>query len=136
MSTDVEECECESPTVNTSELLKGILDDLQILVEKQFQLVRSQIELDLRRRVSGAILIGIGFALLLIAGTVASLAAAHGIHWSMDAAAAPLSSLPVWVCELLVSSSLILVALIAVQTGRSKFQSGSAIVHLETRVQP
>lgn len=135
MSTDLEECECESPTVNTSELLKGILDDLQILVEKQFQLVRSQIELDIRRRVSGAICIGIGFAMLLIAGTVASLATAHGIHWSMDKSATPMSSPPVWVCELMVSSALFLVALIAVQTGRAKFQSGSAAFHSEKRVQ-
>lgn len=121
MATDLEDREASA--ANTSELLSGILDDLHILLEKQFQLVRSQIELDIQRRLNGAILIGIGISVLLISGAVASFAMAQGIHWFMDPSTPAISTLPLWVCQTLVAVALFLVSIFSIQFGRKKLLS-------------
>lgn len=120
MSSDL--LEQDQAPVNTSELLTGILDDLQILVEKQFQLLKSQIEQEIRRRLFGAVLVAIGVGVLMISFTVASLAFAHGLDWSLNSRDRGDVAFPAWASELVVAVALLVLAALLARMGQVRLK--------------
>ncbi len=68
MSADFREPQMKTVTT----LVAGVLSDLQLLVEQQFQLAKCEIEMELRQRLTATLILGTGLAGLLIGGFMLS----------------------------------------------------------------
>lgn len=98
-------------------LVTGVLGDLQLLVEQQFQLTRCEIEQELRQRAKACAILGAGIAGLFLSAMLLSLSAAHGLHWAASPANSDPARLPLWGCEILVAIAVAGIAAFAVRLG-------------------
>ena len=109
--------------VSTVSLVGGILVDLQQLVEQQLQLTRREIEGELRRQSTAAMIVVLGLAVLFLAALMLSLASAQLLHWLTSPAGTDPAGMPMWVCQALVSTVLIVIGGILACYGHSQFRS-------------
>ena len=109
---------------STASLVGGILVDLQRLVEQQLQLTRREIEGELRRQSTAAMIVALGMAVLFLAALMLSLASAHLLHWLTSPAGADPARMPMWACQALVGAVLIVVGGMLAFYGQSRFRSG------------
>jgi hypothetical protein len=98
-------------------LVTGVLGDLQLLVEQQFQLTRCEIEQELRQRAKACAILGTGIAGLFLSAILLSLSAAHGLHWAASPTNSDPASLPLWGCEILVAIVVAGIAAFSVRVG-------------------
>ena len=98
-------------------LVTGVLGDLQLLVEQQFQLTRCEIEQEFRQRAKACAILGAGIAGLFLSAILLSLSAAHGLHWAATPVRSDPASLPLWGCEILVAIVVVGIAAFAVRVG-------------------
>ncbi len=113
----------DSAEERTVSLLHGILTDLQKLVEQQFRLTRREIETELRRQSTAAIIVALGLAALFLAALMLSLASAHLLHWLTSPVGTDPAGMSMWVCQALVGTVLIVIGGILAGYGQSKFRS-------------
>ncbi|MEI8022445.1 MAG: phage holin family protein [Schlesneria sp.] len=118
MSTVVEDPVKES----TVSLVGGILVDLQHLVEQQLQLTRREIEGELRRQSTAALIFALGMASLFLASVMLSMAFAHLVHWLTSPAGHDAARIPMWGCQALVAGVLIVIGGSLSFYGQSKFR--------------
>ena len=118
MSTVVENPVEES----TISLVGGILVDLQHLVEQQLQLTRREIEGELRRQSTAALIFALGMAGLFLAAVMLSMAFAHLLHWLTSPVGTDSARIPMWACQALVAAVLIVIGGILAFYGQSKFR--------------
>lgn len=103
-------------------LVTGVLGDLQLLVEQQFQLTRCEIEQELRQRAKACAILGAGIAGLYLSAILLSLSAAHGLHWAASPVSSDPASLPLWGCEILVAIVVAGIAALAVRVGLKRLR--------------
>lgn len=94
MSTDLQ----ESTEQSTASLVKGILADLQSLVEQQLRLTRLEIEGELRRRATAAAALVVGLALCLVGVIVMSFGLVYLLHALTLKVAVEAAAVPLWAC--------------------------------------
>lgn len=99
MPTDVD----HPPDQTAAALVSGILGDLQILVEQQFQLTRREIETELRQRAAAAGFMALGAGILFLGAIVLSLAIADLLHWMTSPVGTDPAWSPLWACRVLVA---------------------------------
>jgi len=119
MSTELH----ESTEQSTASLLKGILADLQSLVEQQLRLTRLEIEGELRRRATAAAVLVIGLALCLVGVIVMSLGLVYLLHTLTMKAAADGAALPLWACYEIVGVGVLVLGGLLGNGALSKLQS-------------
>lgn len=119
MSSDVE----TPPGQTVVSLMCGILSDLQVLVEQQFQLTRREIEDELRQRASAAAVFALGTGFLLVDAIVFSLTLAHWLHWVTSPRGTDPAWLPLWACHAMIAGVLAVIGVILVQVSRARFRS-------------
>ena len=119
--------------VSTVSLVGGILVDLQQLVEQQLQLTRREIEGELRRQSTAAMIVVLGLAVLFLAALMLSLASAQLLHWMISPAGTDPAGMPMWVCQALVSTVLIVIGGILACYGHFKFRSVHPLQDQATR---
>ncbi len=94
MSTDVE----AHPEQTAASLVSGILDDLQHLVEQQFQLTRREIDEEIRQRAAAGAVFAVGMGVLFLDAIVFSLTLAHLLHRVASPPSTDPAWLPLWAC--------------------------------------
>lgn len=104
MSAEVE----VAPDQTAAALVRGILGDLQQLVEQQLLLSRRQIELELRQRASALALFALGLVVLFLDSIIFCLACAHLLHW-MASPGIDTFRMPLWACYCIVTAVLLVV---------------------------
>lgn len=114
------------PAPTAASLVVGILSDLQLLVEQQFQLTRCEIEDELRLRTAAAAVLGAGIAGCFLSAMMLSMALAHGLHWAMSPNTADSAALPLWICEAGISVLLGSTGAWLAVTGRRRFNAVTA----------
>ncbi len=119
MSTNVE----NSPAQSTLSLVKGVLVDLEHLVEQQLRLTRREIEDELRQRSADAMIVAIGLGIVFLAAGGFCLAFAHLLHWFSSPTGADPAWFPLWACQGVVAVALSIVGGILTNVGRTKFGS-------------
>ena len=118
MSLDLQ----DPPQQTVTSLLKGILGDLQRLVDQQIRLTRQEIVGELRQRAAGGALIVLAAAVLLLSGHALCLTLAHVIHWLASPATPDPSGFPLWACHLVVAVVFAAIGVGLLLTGRSRFR--------------
>lgn len=118
MSTDLEDHVHQS----AASLLSGILGDLQLLVEQQFQLTRQEIEEELRLHLAAASVFALGIGVFFVGGIVFCLSMAHLLHWAALTPGVDPAGLPLWACHAVVAAVLFLAGGVLVLRGRAKFK--------------
>jgi len=73
-----------------TDLVGGVVGDLERLVGQHFTLLRSEVKEDLENARDAALSFGVGAGLLAGSGVLATLAVVHGLH--------RLTRLPLWAC--------------------------------------
>jgi hypothetical protein len=116
-------CVKDPPEQSAASLLNGILGDLQLLVEQQFQLTRREIEDELRRRATAAAIFALGVLVAFLGGIVFCLGLAHLLHWAALPPGSDPAWLPLWACHALVAAVLIVIGGYAAHVGRARFRS-------------
>lgn len=119
MPVDIE----ETPRPTASELVGGIVGDLQRLVDQQFHLTWLEIEEEshLLKAALGKVALGAGATSL---GAVMScLMCVHLLHWLTSPVNSDPASLPLWACHALVATLLVVSGVILLQIGRSQLES-------------
>ena len=119
MSTNAE----NRPAQSSISLVRGILVDLEHLVEQQFQLTRREMEDELRQRSADAMIVAIGIGILLLAAGGFCLAFALLLHWFSSPAGADPAWFPLWACHGVIAMALAVVGGILTHVGRTKFGS-------------
>ena len=119
MSTNAE----NRPAQSSISLVRGILVDLEHLVEQQLQLTRREMEDELRQRSADAMIVAIGIGILFLAAGGFCLAFAHLLHWFSSPAGADPAWFPLWACHRVIAVALAVVGGILTHVGRTKFGS-------------
>ncbi len=101
---------------STSALVAGIVSDVRDLFEKQFALIRHELQQDARKTWQAASLIGTGVCGALVAGIGLFFALAHCLCWAFP-------DLPLWGSLALLGILLAIVAGGMVYQGIKKFDS-------------
>ncbi len=109
------------PVKTAASLVTGILGDLQLLVEQQFQLTRCEIEQELRQRASATAVFAAGLAVYFLSMLMSSLAAAHLLHWATLPTSADAAGIPLWVCECGIALVLCGIGSLLAALGRRRF---------------
>lgn len=118
-----------------SSLVNDILNDLQRLVEQQFQLTRREIEQEFRLRAQASMIFMLGLGGLLLGGLQFSVAIAHLLHWASSPVATDSAGLPLWACHAIVATFLSVAAAVATIVGRASFRSVSATPNPITEIE-
>ncbi len=108
---------------SAASLVSGILGDLQLLVEQQFQLTRQEIEEELRLWAAAAMVFALGMGAFLVAAIVLCLTAANLLHWAALPPGTDPAWLPLWACHATVAAAVAVIGGILVQRGRAKFKA-------------
>ena len=119
MSTDVD----PPPDQSAASLLSGILGDLQILFEQQFQLTRREVEEEFRRHTAAAAITALGVGILFLGAIVLCLAITDFLHWMTSPVGTDPAWLPLWACRVLVAAMLAVLGVVLTQAGRTRFRS-------------
>jgi len=119
MSTNAE----DRPAQSSISLVRGILVDLEHLVEQQLQLTRREMEDELRQRSADAMIVAIGIGILFLAAGGFCLAFAHLLHWFSSPAGGDPAWFPLWACHGVIAVALAVVGGILTHVGRTKFGS-------------
>ncbi len=75
---------------NTDSIVKGIMDDAGQLIEKQFELLRSELGQELGKVQKAATSLGAGAGLVGLAGILGAMGVVHFVHEA--------TRLPLWLC--------------------------------------
>ena len=119
MSTDVD----DPPDQTAASLVSGILGDLQILVEQQFQLTRREIEAELRRRAMAAAVLALSAGVLFVSAIVSCIGVADLLHWMASPTGTDPAWFPLWACHALVAAVLAALGGILAQIGLVRFRA-------------
>ena len=111
------------PKTSAGALVTGILGDLQLLVEQQFQLTRCEIEQELRQRAAATAVYGAGMAGYFLSALMLSLSAAHSLHWALNPTFSDSAKLPLWACEGAVAFVLLCIGTLLVHLGRIQLRA-------------
>ncbi len=115
------------PSPTAASVVVGILSDLQLLVEQQFQLTRCEIEDEIRQRMVATTLFGAGLAGCLLSVSMLSFASAHALHWALSPDTGDRAILPLWICEAFISVLLGSMGIWLAFSGRRRFLAVTAI---------
>jgi Putative Actinobacterial Holin-X, holin superfamily III len=113
MSTDLDDRSDQS----AASLVSGILDDLQDLVEQQFQLTRREIEEEICQRAAA------GMGVLFLDAIVLSLTLVHLLHWVASPPGTDPAWLPLWACYAVLAAVLVVIGGVLMWVGRARFRS-------------
>ena len=119
MPNDVE-CPPERTTIA---LVNGILIDLQHLVEQQLQLTRRELEQEIRKRSSAAMVLAVGIGVLFLGAMVTCMTLVHLMHWMTSPLGMELAWLPLWACHAIIAAALGIIAGILIYIGRTRLRS-------------
>jgi len=119
MSTDLEDRSGQT----AASLVSGILDDLQDLVEQQFQLTRREIEEEIRQRAAAAAIFTLGLGVFFLDAIVLSLTLAHLLHWVASPPGTDPAWLPLWACHAVLAAVLVVIGGVLTWVGRARFRS-------------
>jgi uncharacterized membrane protein YqjE len=112
MATDLQ----EHHDVSMSELMTGIMDDVQELLKQQLALFKVELQRDLARTKDAGILVGVGAGLAAVATLLISLMLVYLLSWSVP-------SLPLWACFGIVGAALAAAGAAFVATGVQRLHS-------------
>jgi len=104
-------------------LVGGIVSDVQDLVKQQLQLMRKEVEDDLRKTAEAASLWVAGLVVLFLGGIALCLMLAHLLHWLTGPPGLDPASLPLWGCYAIVGVSLVIIGLGLVWAGKKTIAS-------------
>jgi uncharacterized membrane protein len=79
------------PDASMTELVSGILRDVQNLVQQQTELLKHEVRTGLRKTMQASLLLGAGAVLLLAGIILLAFMLAHLLQWAVPA-------LPLWAC--------------------------------------
>jgi len=99
-------------------LVGGIISDTQDLVKQQFQLMRKEVEDDLRKTTEAASLWIAGLVVLFLGGIAICLMLAHLLHWLTAPPGFDQASIPLWGCHAIVGVVLIIIGVCLVVAGK------------------
>jgi len=102
-------------TPNLSELVSGILNDVQHLLKQQVDLIKSEFKADLRKTKQAAQCFGVGTILLSIGAVLLSIAGVYALE--------AFAHLPLWACWLIVGGGLTVLGVVAMAVGKSILNS-------------
>ena len=105
----------ESPP-ETVPLLRGIVDDVQTLVQQQLTLLQVEVKNDARRTVKAAVPLIVGGLVSFIAVIILAITAAQAIHWAWP-------QLHPVVGYGIVGAALAIIGIACVLIGKARFQS-------------
>lgn len=104
-----------SPETMT-ELVGGIVGDVQDLIKQQFALFKRELHEDLRKTKEGMLSLVTGGAVLAVGGMLLCLMLVHLLHWAVP-------SLPLWSCFAIVGGSFAVVGGILLCMGYQRLKS-------------
>jgi len=104
-------------------LVSGIMSDMQDLVKQQFQLMRREIEEDLRKSREAASIFVLGTGILFLGAIPLCLMLVHLIHWAGLPAGADPASFPLWACHGVVGAVLFAMGGVLMVVARQKMKS-------------
>jgi uncharacterized membrane protein len=96
---------------SVTSLVGGIVSDVQDLVKQQMQLMRKEVESDLRKTAEAASLWVAGLVVLFFGGIMLCLMLALLLHWLTGPPALDPAALPLWGCFAIVGVILVIVGL-------------------------
>ena len=102
--------------------MSGIGDDLQHLVEQQFQLTRREIAEELRQRAAAAAVFGLDIGVFFLDAIVLCLTLVHLLHWVASPPGTDPAWLPLWACHAVLAAALAVIGGILAYVGRAKFK--------------
>jgi len=86
-------------------LVQGIVSDIGELIKQEVRFARKEIESDLNKVRTGAVILGIGIAAGLVGFILLSLTFVHLLHWAnFPPGQVDPSRLPLWACYAIVSA--------------------------------
>ncbi len=121
MSTDI----VDPVEQSAASLVSGILENLQHLVEQQFQLTRRDVEVELRQHASAAVVFSFGIGVCFLGMIVLCLTLVHLLHWVALPPGTDPAGLPLWACHAVVAAGLIIIGGVLGIVGRVR---GNSIV--------
>jgi len=104
-------------------LVGGIVSDMQDLVKQQLQLIRREIEEDLRKSTEAASILAVGAGVLLLGGIPLCLMLVHLIHWLASPAGDDHALFPLWACHGVVGAVLLVIGGVLMGVARQKMKS-------------
>jgi len=119
MATDTQ----TSTEPRLSELVGGIVDDFQRLVQQQVEMVRSEMRQDWEKAKDATWPLACGVSLLLVGGLILSFMLIFLLHWLTAPAGMDPARLPLWSCFALVGAAFTLAGAILTYVGWRRFHS-------------
>lgn len=101
---------------SVTELVGGIVGDVQDLIKQQFALFKHEVREDIRKAKDATVSLVLGGAILAVGGILLCLMLVHLLHW-----AAP--TLPLWSCYAIVGGGLTLIGGIGLYVGYRQVKS-------------
>lgn len=102
-------------------LMGGILNDVRQLVAQQMQLLRLEIQDDLRKARTGAIFLGAGLGVTMVGGLLFCLMLPYLLNWLTG------DKLPLWACFGIFGVVFLLVGAGAAYAALKKFQGAASL---------
>jgi hypothetical protein len=99
-------------------LVGGIVGDMQDLVKQQFQLMRKEVEDDLRKTTEAASLWIAGKVVLFLGAIALCLMLALLLHWLTGPPGLDPATIPLWGCFAIVGGILVIIGLCLVWAGK------------------
>lgn len=103
-----------------TELVSGIVGDVQDLIKQQFALFKRELREDLHRTKATVLFLAIGGAVLAVGGILLSLMAVHLLNWAYP-------TLPLWSCYAIVGGSFAVVGGLMFYTGYQRLKSNNPL---------
>jgi hypothetical protein len=104
-----------------SNLLTGIVDDVQDLVKLQLRLTRKEIEKDLKQSLVAGSFLGSGIIMLALTALSLLFTLAHLVHWLASPRGADPASIPLWGCFAITGAAFAAVGVVFLVIGKKKF---------------
>jgi hypothetical protein len=101
-------------------LVGQIVNDLQIVGELQFQLIRSTILSEMKLRLWAISLISLGGCMLGLFSILASMSLVHLLHW-LNSPSVAIERIPLWACFAITAAGIALVGTILILVGLGRF---------------
>jgi hypothetical protein len=108
--------------VRPASLVGEIVNDLQIVGELQFQLVRASVLSELKLQLWAISLISLGGCMLGLFAILTSISLVYLLHWFSSPPSVALERIPLWACFAITAAGIALAGLSMILVGLGRFR--------------